>query len=215
MDFSMMDIKKTEYVLCLRRCDLPAEWLKQRTCEKMTGGQFYALLADTPYAWMPRDRAEVDSQYKQLIPYVVLQAENSEITACYQRNGTEKRLHDLWSVGIGGHVNREDCIRKSDLLPDIIKNGLHRELKEELPGLSGEPEPELIGIINEEETKVGHVHLGLVYCLALDTIHHLKPDDELHRFTFMPTGKVSAQNLEIWSDLAMRLVKGVCLTQSR
>ena len=205
---------ESEQVLCLRRSDLPVEWLGQGTAEKMTADRFYARLAHTPYFWIPRDSAEVDMQYKQLIPYVILQTENSRLTACYLRNGTEKRLHDLWSVGIGGHINREDCTGKNDLLPGIVSKGMRRELEEELPGLSKNAEPEFVGIINEEETKVGHVHLGLVYRLYLDAIHHLEPDRELSRFTFMLTDRVSDLNFEIWSALAMQLVKGVYLTQS-
>lgn len=202
----MTTIDTPEQILCLRRDDLPVKWLGQRTVEKMTEMKFYAALANTPYYWVPRDKAEADTQYKQLIPYVILQTESSSLTACYQRNGTEKRLHDLWSVGIGGHINSEDCIGKNDILPDIVKNGMIRELEEELPGLSREAEPALIGIINEEETNVGNVHLGLVYSLAIDAVHHLKPDDELSRFTFIPTGKVLDLNLEIWSNLAMYLI---------
>lgn len=202
----MTTIDTPEQVLCLRRDDLPAGWLGQRTAEKMTEIQSYTALANTPFYWVPRDKAEDDPEYKQLIPYVILQTENSGLTACYQRNGSEKRLHDLWSVGIGGHVNKEDCMGRNDLLPEIIQNGLHRELEEELPGLPDNEPPLLIGVINEEETNVGHVHLGLVYSLALTAADHLKPDDELSKFTLMPTGNVPDLNLELWSTLAMHLI---------
>ena len=59
-----------------------------------------------------RDYMEVNSHYKQIIPYLVLQRGEGERARilCYQRRAkhTEQRLGGLWSVGFGGHVEPLD-----------------------------------------------------------------------------------------------------------
>ena len=75
---------------------------------KMTAGEFFMALEGIPFYWLPRSSAEMDPIYKQLIPYALLQTADGLHTGCYRRKGSEKRLHDFWSVGIGGHVNQND-----------------------------------------------------------------------------------------------------------
>jgi predicted NUDIX family phosphoesterase len=69
------------------------------------------------------------------------------------RAGADARLHDLYSIGVGGHVNPED----GDAL-----GGLRREWAEELDaGFTPEFRP--LGLLNDDDTAVGAVHLGLVF----------------------------------------------------
>lgn len=98
-----------ETVLCIRRADLPPPWVADTAGVKMTAEALVTALAGIPVHWVPRPVAETDPVYKQLIPYVLLQTADGLHTGCYRRRGSEKRLHDFWSVGIGGHVNRRDC----------------------------------------------------------------------------------------------------------
>ncbi len=58
--------------------------------------------------YIPRSLAEDDPSHKQLIPYVVLRS--GDEVFCYTRGkkGGEQRLHDRWSLGVGGHICRED-----------------------------------------------------------------------------------------------------------
>ncbi|WP_129409973.1 hypothetical protein [Marinitoga lauensis] len=53
--------------------------------------------------FIDRELAETDESKKQIIPYVVIKNENNEILVVQRtKNQTEKRLHNLYSVGIGG-----------------------------------------------------------------------------------------------------------------
>ena len=65
------------------------------------------------------------------------------------RGGADARLHEHWSIGVGGHLNLGD----GDLL-----GGLRREEVE----ADFEPQPRLVGLLNDDTTEVGRVHLGVV-----------------------------------------------------
>ena len=69
------------------------------------------------------------------------------------RAGGDARLHDRYSIGVGGHVNPEDG--------DVV-GGLRREWAEEIVA-DFEPEFEPLGVLNDDNNPVGAVHLGLVY----------------------------------------------------
>ena len=67
--------------------------------------------------------------------------------------GGDARLHDRFSIGVGGHLNPGD---------GDLAGGLRREWREELVA-DFEPEFQLIGLLNDDTTEVGSVHLGAVY----------------------------------------------------
>src|SRR3989304_4996091 len=61
--------------------------------------------------------------------------------------GGEERLHGLYSIGVGGHIAREDTNGAQDLLAV----GLERELHEELVIANGwRARP--VGVLNEDDT---------------------------------------------------------------
>jgi len=154
--------------------------------------------------WLERQAAENNPAFKQLIPYVVVQHTDGSQTACYRRSGNEKRLHAFWSIGIGGHVNPVDGAGTGTGLQATIAGGLQRELAEELgPDL---PQPQAIGLINEERTGVGTVHPGLVYALRIRPDQPLVPCPELADFHWRPTPQLDQLKLELWSSLALGLV---------
>ena len=108
--------------------------------------------------FLPRDGVENDPSYKQIIPYVF--ARQGAFWFVLRRLATqsEKRLHGRLSLGIGGHINPVDRAGGED----PVRAGLRRELAEEV-SLDAAGEPVFRGIINDESTPVGQVHLGLVY----------------------------------------------------
>jgi predicted NUDIX family phosphoesterase len=67
--------------------------------------------------------------------------------------GGDARLHDLYSLGIGGHLNPED---------GGVLEGLRREFHEEMVA-DWEPEPRLLGLLNDDDVLVGQVHVGVVF----------------------------------------------------
>jgi predicted NUDIX family phosphoesterase len=101
----------------------------------------------------PRAEVELDPRWKQVIPYLVVRDGPRWFLMQRSRAGADARLHDLWSIGVGGHLNPGD----GDLL-----GGLRREWREEVEA-DFEPQPRLVGLLNDDTTEVGRVHLGVVF----------------------------------------------------
>jgi predicted NUDIX family phosphoesterase len=157
---------KDEAVLCVERAavegvfSLPQKgFLFDPTC--------YRKLFDIPwdrFSWISREKCENDPSQQQIIPYMVVthrEYHGGPVTVfTYWRNkqAGEQRLHGMRSIGIGGHINHGDYMPGG---PDLaFKRGLRRELKEELDidVLDGH----VIGLLKDDTTPVGSVHLGVV-----------------------------------------------------
>src|SRR4029077_1537526 len=67
--------------------------------------------------------------------------------------GGDPRLHGRYSIGVGGHLNPGD---------GGVLGGLRREWAEELVA-DFMPDFRLVGLLNDDTTEVGAVHLGAVY----------------------------------------------------
>nr|WP_321403818.1 phosphoesterase [uncultured Desulfobacter sp.] len=198
--------KKQEQVLCIDRNNLPAAWVTQRAVLPMDFPTFADTCTNATFSFIPRDLAEEDRQKKQVIPYILLQTADGGLTAAYNRQGSEKRLHDLWSIGIGGHINPEDSATGTGTFETILKRGMQRELDEELARrVAGDP-IEFIGIISEDITPVGSVHMGAVFLIKTETPKGYMPSEELHSFAWHKTSTLSQLNLELWSELALELI---------
>ena len=122
-----------------------------------------------------RDRVEDDPEFKQLIPYIIVERGGRLLNYYRGKGQGEKRLRGKRSIGIGGHINPCDLTsaalgrlaNRDEFLDDKYVRGMLRELNEEL---RFEPQQEvwdlrLLGLINEDETPVGQVHLGVVHVL--------------------------------------------------
>ena len=58
--------------------------------------------------FVPRQAAEIDPSLKQIIPYLVLRDGDCIFLMKRTRAGGDARLHDLYSIGVGGHLNPGD-----------------------------------------------------------------------------------------------------------
>jgi predicted NUDIX family phosphoesterase len=96
---------------------------------------------------------EQDPSFKQVIPYLVLRDGPRWFLMQRTRAGVDTRLHDRWSIGVGGHLNPGDA---------GIEGGLLREWHEELDA-SFVPTFRFVGVLNDDTTPVGSVHLGVVF----------------------------------------------------
>lgn len=201
--------KEQEQVLCLDRKTLPESWVTQRTVLPMDFSTFATTCTNAGFSFVRRGIAEEDRLKKQIIPYILLQTADGGMTAAYNRQGSEKRLHDLWSIGIGGHINPEDTAMGTDNFERILKNGMQRELDEELTRRIPSDPIEFAGIISEDITPVGSVHLGAVFLIRTQYPEGYLPGDELHSFSWHPTQTLWQLNLELWSELALELVNAL------
>ena len=122
--------------------------------------------------FLRRSELEEDPSFKQIIPYAIISNKEPERSGVRQSQSfylfkrtskqTEKRLHNKFSLGVGGHMNPNDSMEsKEQYLIDELK----RELYEEVKLLNGclIEDIEFIGFINDDTISVGRVHIGLLY----------------------------------------------------
>lgn len=192
----------SEKVLCIKRKNLPKEWIKNYLSLSILEDEFKNKINSFEVLYETRSKAEENFNLKQIIPYILIQNSKKTLTGIYKRKGSEERLADLWSSGVGGHVNTND---KSKSVFSTIKNGMQRELSEEITGLPKKYSISFCGIINEEVTEVGKVHLGIVYKIISDDIKSFIPGEELNSFQFFKTSELKTLNMELWSSLALKL----------
>lgn len=110
--------------------------------------------------FVPRSEAETNESWKQIIPYQVLQSNESYFVYRRGHKGGEDRLYNFLSLGIGGHINRDDSIG-SFSTKEIYNKGASRELDEEIK-LPNTYTYHDIGVIYDNSTKVGRVHFGFL-----------------------------------------------------
>lgn len=148
------------------------------------------------YTFMDRSSAENDYKSKQIIPYIAVKNENKYLLIKRTKKQSEARLHDKYSLGVGGHINTED------IADDIINKGFERELAEEIdltPGFTIRK----LGIIDDEREEVGKVHIGIVYLIeSVDNkFSLLEPDKMTGNWADISEIEAKFENLEGWSKV--------------
>ncbi len=147
-----------------------------------------------------RSSAEHDASLKQVIPYLVLRDGPRWFLMRRTRAGGDARLHDLHSIGVGGHLNPGDV---------DLAGGLAREWAEELAA-DFVPRFRFVGILNDDSTEVGRVHVGAVYeADAAGRPVTVRETDKLEG-RFVETASVAAayDTMETWSQLAFEFLAG-------
>lgn len=189
----------TEHVLVYPRALLDELGAFHGLC---TDAQRYvdAILQREHLQWMLREEAEHDPAYKQIIPYVVLA--HARTLFCYTRGkqSGEQRLVAHRSVGIGGHIAREDHGLFTDFGPDLYREAMHREVLEEIV-LDAPYEERLLGVINDDTTDVGRVHFGVAHVWTLAEPLARKREAVITQAGFVPIESLLLDRaaLESWS----------------
>jgi predicted NUDIX family phosphoesterase len=195
-----------ELVLVVPKTELYAEvnagepWLGIRSARK----DALAGLIRRAGEFRPRAAMEADERWKQVIPYPVLRDGDAWFLMRRTTAGGDPRLHDRYSIGVGGHVNPADGGRDGDLGP-----ALRREWLEEL-AVDFVPDFRFVGLLNDDTTSVGRVHVGLVFeADARGRDVAIRETDKLTgRFVTGAEVEAVADRLETWSDLAFRFLAG-------
>jgi len=148
--------------------------------------------------YLPRPSAEVDPDYKQLIPYVVVRKEPRLFLMERSSAGGDARLHGKASIGVGGHLNPVDRGQ------DPLMGGLQREWSEELIA-EFEPDFRLVGFLNDDTNPVGAVHLGVVFTVEADGHAVAVREHEKLTGRFATPDEILAawDRLETWSQLTL------------
>ncbi len=110
-----------------------------------------------------RGDVEEDASLKQVIPYLIIRHLDRVFLFQRTHGGGERRLRGRFSIGVGGHIVREDA----DGANDLLRAGLERELQEELV-IAPVWRTRSVGVLNEEDTPVSRVHFGLVYMVETE-----------------------------------------------
>lgn len=182
-----------ERVLGLPRTSLPGglDWRGVRT--DGTEDVLAAFAAHGEY----RMRAEVedDRSFQQLIPYVVVRDADRVFLMRRLRAGADLRLHDRWSIGVGGHIGESD---------GGLEGGLRREWAEELVA-DWPPGFRLLGLLNDDTDPVGAVHLGVVYAVEAAGRPVAVRETAKLEGAFAPLADADAlgDRLETWSRLVL------------
>lgn len=124
------------------------------------------VLSSERLCYVERVRAETDPGLKQVIPYVAFVRREQYFV--YQRTikGGEGRLHGLYSIGVGGHINPCDGEADDGL---VYWKGFSREIQEEvsLTRRGNEFYP-IAAAIYDPSNDVGRVHFGVVHLYHVD-----------------------------------------------
>jgi predicted NUDIX family phosphoesterase len=159
-----------------------------------------ALLDPAHLRFLPRSAAENDPSFKQLIPYIVLRCGTQVFHYTRGQAGGEARLRALRSLGVGGHISDAD----GDLTGDLYRAGMQREIGEEVD-LSCAYTERMVGLINDDATPVGRVHLGVVHVFDLAEPQARRREEALTACGFAPVAELRRhqEEFETWSQFLL------------
>ncbi len=167
------------------------------------------LLSPENTSYRPRGEMEQDPSFKQLIPYVIFRhTEPSGVQKLFRyTRGTgqgEQRLHRKHSVGIGGHISSEDA---DEGCP--YEEGMRRELAEEVQ-IDTPFQSRCVGLLNDDQTEVGKVHLGVVHIFDVEAPRVEPRESEIIDARFVPVDRLLAdlEGFESWSQISLRALFG-------
>jgi len=182
------------------------------------------LGAIAQYAFFARrDQVEEDPSLKQIIPYTVVRHDARIFLVGRTRRGSEIRLREKLSIGLGGHINPVD--NQPELFPGgareiaidtgprpnegesagtLVDAAMARELTEEV-ALPADWRARPVGVLNDDVEPVGRVHFGLVYVADVPT-----PDVRIREtgkltgaFATMAEVRDAYPRLESWSQFIL------------
>jgi len=152
-------------------------------------------------SFMPRAHAETNFGYKQIIPYVLFTFKEKIFVMQRKSNASEQRLASKFSLGIGGHI-RQDDIQQNDIF-----EWAYREFHEEV-NYRGALKYQSIGILNDDSSDVGKVHLGVILLINGDSAEISIKDE--HKDGMLLNIDECAQlyeNMENWSKICFDFLK--------
>lgn len=162
---------------------------------------YLKTLFDPTYtSYRPRDTVENDPSYKQLIPYCIFR--HGDKLFYYKRGDLqgEGRLHSKRSIGVGGHISSDD----QNGMGTVYREGMEREIAEEIH-LETTYRERCVGLINDDLTEVGKVHLGIVHVFDLDAPKVRPREESIIETGFATSAELIAMRdeFESWSQICL------------
>lgn len=176
-------------------------------------------------AFLPRDTVETNEKYIQIISYVLLRSGNELFVYKRGTSGSENRLHEQYSIGVGGHVNTQDArtlaVRYAPHIlagthhptgpEDILFTACIREVHEETTAMEHVSNDgksiRYLGAFYAPETPVSARHVAAVWCIDCDKTLLQPKESCLEDAQWVPIGDLMSQSwkekLESWSTVAL------------
>lgn len=151
--------------------------------------------------FLPRGLAETNFNYKQIIPYVIFNFQDKYFLMQRKKTASESRLSNNYSLGIGGHL------RKEDLTSSSVCDWAQREFNEEI-NYKDSFTIKLLGIINDDSNEVGQVHLGLVMIITGST-ENISIKSELKNGQLLTLDECMHyyEQMETWTQIVFNALK--------
>jgi len=121
----------------------------------------YEKLIDKNKQFLWRSQVEENSNFKQIIPYLIFSFNNKLFLMKRKNSANETRLKNKYSFGIGGHIRQDDIGNRT------IFDWAKREFNEEVL-YKGSLKITPVGLLNDDGNEVGKVHIGFVFLLVGD-----------------------------------------------
>lgn len=162
----------------------------------------------------PRAPLEENESFRQIIPYLLIRVDGKLVGYTRAPSGGESRLHGMVSVGLGGHVDIPDAQTRSDERFDLLATlnfASFRELQEELGAVGQITKSEWVGMLADNDTPVGRVHLGVIGLWDVETIPDEQAEDavaDIRLFTYEELEALDGEDrLEPWTRILLPWIR--------
>ncbi|MBI3837375.1 MAG: phosphoesterase [Planctomycetia bacterium] len=167
-------------------------------------------------SYRPRHEVEEDPSFKQLIPYMIFRYRDQQgrlLVFQYTRGKGqgEGRLHCKKSIGIGGHISADDSTTgTSGHATAAYQEGMRRELAEEV-AIDTPYTERSAGLINDDLSEVGRVHLGVVHVFDVEQPLVRPLETDIVEAGFRPLDEILADvsGFETWSQICLKALFAV------
>jgi predicted NUDIX family phosphoesterase len=192
--------KQDELILVVPRSELFKQTPAWSGLKQVKFDEYVAIINEKKQ-FLPRSLMEQDPHYKQIIPYLIFQHADRYFLMQRTAQTTEQRLKNKYSLGIGGHIRQEDMAENS------IFEWAKREFHEEV-NYSDSFTITPLGILNDDATPVGQVHIGFVL-LVTGSTDKISVNSELKSGQLVTLDELGTYfaNLESWSQLVFEFLK--------
>ncbi len=148
--------------------------------------------------FIDRDRAESDENYRQVIPYVVMKEQDKFLVLRRTTRQGEKRLHNKISLGVGGHINRDDNEQPWQAFLKGMEREINEEVRVRILNLS------YLGLINDLSSPVSRVHVGIAF--VADVIFEGLNEPDMFTYTWCKLSELAKflQHMEGWSYIVFQ-----------
>jgi predicted NUDIX family phosphoesterase len=159
---------------------------------------------ETRGQWYPRNPAETDPTFRQVIPYVLTtnQSSGKYLLMTRMKQQGEQRLHGKRYIGVGGHIEKEDLLAAEK--GSIVQTAAWREIGEETGFNTGVLTfAGIICVTDRAAAMVNQVHIGVVYHLHTENDQIVSDEADHHAHTWATVEELEQAhgNMEQWAQI--------------